>query len=205
MRQQQAIVAASGPRTPINDPTSNRIGVPRNGGDSGIFTAAGRLRPLSSSTVRVRTPGGLQFCPMRQVVVGPAADDGAMRCSDRRRPPARLNHSASTYPISRRRPTAACLAVGNVRSLVAFLSPHGRSPPAVGRAYKTSAAACPESALAVEALYPKPRSAAMAKPARGPSARRPIGRVPTPEKHGRPESTQLGLHSGSRSPLAGWI
>ena len=88
MRQQQAIGAASGPRTPIDDPTSNRIGVLRNGGDSGIFTAAGQLRPLSSSTVTVRTQGRLQFCPMRQVVVGPAADDGAMRCSDRRQPPA---------------------------------------------------------------------------------------------------------------------
>jgi hypothetical protein len=43
MRQQKAIVAASGPRTPINGRVSSRIGVPRNGGDSGIFTAADRL------------------------------------------------------------------------------------------------------------------------------------------------------------------
>jgi hypothetical protein len=46
MRRQKAIVAASGPRTPINGPASSRIGVLRNGGDSGIFTAAGRLCPL---------------------------------------------------------------------------------------------------------------------------------------------------------------
>jgi hypothetical protein len=46
MRQQKAIVPAGGPRTPINGPASSRIGVPRNGGDSGIFTAAGRLCAL---------------------------------------------------------------------------------------------------------------------------------------------------------------
>jgi hypothetical protein len=28
----------------------------------------------------------MQSCPMRQVAAVPAADDGAMRCSDRRRP-----------------------------------------------------------------------------------------------------------------------
>jgi hypothetical protein len=135
---------------------------------------------------------------MRQVVAIPAADDGAVRCSDRGRPPAPLDHPASKYPISRRRPTAAFLA-GDVTPLAALaLSPHGRSPPAVGRADKASTGLPRITRCRLRPLYPKPRSAAMAKPVPRPGAGRPIGRVPTPVRSGRHESAQQGLHS----PLA---
>jgi hypothetical protein len=57
MRQQKAIVMASGPRTPINGLISSRIGVPRNEGDSGIFTASGRLRASRSSECQAAEAG----------------------------------------------------------------------------------------------------------------------------------------------------
>jgi hypothetical protein len=135
MRQQQAIVAASGPRTPINDPTSKRIGVPRNGGDSGIFTAAGRLRPLSSFDRKGADAGLNQNCssaqcgrssPFRPRTTAPCA----VPTGGGPQPLWTIPHQNTR----RRRPTAAFLA-GDVTPLAGLaLSPHGRSPPAVGRA-----------------------------------------------------------------------
>jgi hypothetical protein len=149
----------------------------------------------------------MQSCPMRQVAAVPAADDGATRCSDRRRPPAHLDHSASAYPISRQRPTAACLAVGEATPLAGLaLSPHGvHCPPSEERTSPPRGPAPRIMRCRLRPLYPKPRTAAMANGCRDQAPGGLFGRVPTPDKSGRPECTQQGLHSGSRSPLAGWV
>jgi hypothetical protein len=208
MRQQQAIVAASGPRTPINDPTSNRIGHPRNGGDSGIFTAAGRLRPLSSFDCKGADAGQNQSCssaqcgrssPLRPRTTAP----GAVPAGGGPQPLWTIPHQNTqshgggrqlrVWPATshRWRPWP-CRPTGVDRP-----PSEERTRPPRGLPRITRCRSRP--------LYPKPRSAAMAKPVSRPDAGRPIGRVPTPDRSGRHEGAQQGLHSRPRSPLAGWI
>jgi hypothetical protein len=64
MRRQKTIVAASRPRTPINGPNANRIEVPRNRGDSGIFTAASRLYPVRSFNRKAADAGPQNASPL---------------------------------------------------------------------------------------------------------------------------------------------
>jgi hypothetical protein len=160
MRRQKAIVAASGPRTPINGPASSRIGVLRNGGDSGIFTAAGRLCPLRPLEGEAVEAGKNQ-----KNSSGPSGR--GHRHSSRQRlrhaffppkaAPARLHNTRS--PVRHRRLRLACGESHRRRPCRTRPPPAGRTsgqvlwdPPRITR-------------CRLSPLYPKPRTAAMAQEA----------------------------------------
>jgi hypothetical protein len=197
MRQQRAIVAASGPRTPINGRTSNRIGIPRNGGDSGIFTAVGRLYPMSSDDCQAADTGQNQKCssaqcgtssPFRPLTTAPCAV-----------PAGGGPQALWTIPHQNTQShggTDGC-AFGRWRRHT-IGGPHLVAQRALtARRRKSGQGLCggvPRiTRCRMKPLYPKPRSAAMAKPCRNQAPSGLAGTYPHPIG----QSEQQELRSGS--------
>ena len=135
MRRQKAIVAASGPRTLINGPNANRIEVPRNGGDSGIFTAAIPLYPARACNRKAADAGRQNASPLPPPTTRPCTFPADSEPSA----PWTIPHHSTQTPTTafglRRRRTVRALA----------LSPHNYHGRPVGRANKPDAGPRPES------------------------------------------------------------